>query len=150
MQEKSQPSEQAHLPKGYRFVDKSDLVPSEIIDLRTSVGWDGDNAETWQDCINSQNGIIVSVRDDQGTLVGMGRVTSDPRHAVMCDLVVNPNHQNKGIGKALVLERMRIIRELDIPYLYTDLAEDNPLKPVYEELGFKATGRGMFNNRKDA
>ncbi|MCA1806520.1 MAG: GNAT family N-acetyltransferase [Actinobacteria bacterium] len=137
--------EQQALPEGYAFIDKTEMQPQEIIQLRKSVGWSGDSEENWQKCID-QSGVIVGVRDKDQELVGMGRITADPRHAVLCDLVVHPGHQQKGIGTALVTERMHKAEELGIPYLYTELASDNPLRAKYKDIGFVATGDGLFRS----
>lgn len=138
--------EQLSLPEGYNFVDKSQLQPDEIIGLRESVGWDGDTTEQWQNTIDQPLGVIVGVRDEEGSLVGMGRMTADPRHVVLCDLVVDPEHQHKGIAAAIVGERMRIADLRNIPFMYTDLSPTNPLKGLYDKLGFVATGGGLFRD----
>jgi len=136
------------LPEGYTFADKNDIEPSEIIELRESVGWVGDSPEVWEACIQ-QPGILVGVRDAANAeLVGMGRVTADPRHAVLCDLAVSPTHQNQGIGKAIVRRRMCLALSARIPYLYTELAPTSPLRPFYEDLGFIATGYGLLRKAR--
>jgi ribosomal protein S18 acetylase RimI-like enzyme len=132
------------LPEGYTFVAKDAIEPSEIITLRESVGWTGDSPKVWETCIE-QPGILLGVRDTANAeLVGMGRVTADPRHAVLCDLAVNPAHQSQGIGKAIVWRRMLLALSAKTPYLYTELAPTSPLRPFYEELGFIATGHGLI------
>lgn len=142
--------ERTTLPDSYSFIDKSTIDPKEIIELRESVGWAGDSVEHWQQSMDQPLGVIVGVRNIEGQLVGMGRITADPRHAVLCDLAVHPDHQNKGIGGALVTERMRIAKEQDIPYLYTELAPTNPLRNLYKAMGFISTGNGLFRNGKQA
>jgi ribosomal protein S18 acetylase RimI-like enzyme len=135
------------LPEGYSFLG-TNVQPQEIIELRKAVGWAGDTVEHWQQSINQPLGVIVGVRDDRGKLVGMGRITADPRHAVLCDLVVHPYHQQKGIGSVLVVERMRIAEEREIPYLYTELAPTNPLRNLYKNRGFVTTGNSLFRNSR--
>lgn len=141
-------NEQLTLPEGYSLIDKAGMQPQEIVELREAVGWDGDTVEHWQQSIDQPLGVIVGVRDDKDKLVGMGRITADPRHAVLCDLAVHPDHQQKGIGAVLVAERMRIAKERDIPYLYTELAPANPLRNLYKNMGFVATGNGLFRNSR--
>ncbi|HSX07976.1 MAG TPA: GNAT family N-acetyltransferase [Candidatus Saccharimonadales bacterium] len=138
------------LPEGCIFVDKANLEPSEIAELRQSVGWDPDTAHIWRQCIDQPLGVIVGVRDQEqdDLLVGMGRLTADLRHAVLCDLAVKPSHQNLGVGKAIIAARMRITHERMIPYLYTELAPESPLRSVYEALGFVSTGNGLFRHSR--
>lgn len=134
------------LPEGCIFVDKADMEPSEICDLRRSVGWDPDTEYTWYECIDQPLGVIVGVRDQKqdGLLVGMGRLTADLRHAVLCDLAVRPPDQGRDIGKAIIAARIRIAYERMTPYLYTELTPESRLRGVYESLGFVSTGNGLF------
>ena len=135
------------LLKDYIFVDKTEIQPQEIIILHKAVGWVGDTVNHWQEIIDQPLGVIIGTRY-KGKLIGMGRMTADPRHAVLCDLAVHPKHQHNGIGTALVAERMHIAQDRKIPYLYTELAPTNPLRSLYKDLGFVATGNGMFRNSK--
>jgi ribosomal protein S18 acetylase RimI-like enzyme len=131
---------------GYSIVDKSDISPEEIMTLRGMVGWDPDTSERWQECIE-RSLAIVGARDTDGQLIGMGRLVGDVRHAVLCDLAVVPEHRGQGIGSMILDERIRIADEMDVAYLYAELAADNPLARKYQDLGFVATGNGLFRAR---
>jgi ribosomal protein S18 acetylase RimI-like enzyme len=141
---------QPQLPEGYEFVDKHGLQPAEIIALRESIGWYGDTPEVWQMCIEDPFGVMVGVRNKDAELVGMGRLTGDPRHGVLCDLAVKETERHQGIGRAILIERMRIARERNIKYIYTELETTNTLnnsdESLYEVLGLVATGNGRFRN----
>lgn len=115
--------------------------------LRKSVGWDGATPDIWEQCLRQAGGIVVGVRDSAGALVGMGRVTPDPRHAVFCDLAVNPNHQGQGIGTAIIQKRIEWADQKHITYLYTDLSDSNPLLDVYMSVGFIKKERSLFRSR---
>lgn len=141
-------SQEINLPYGYSFVTKESIKPHEIIELRVAAGWSGDTEENWQTCLDQPAGIIVGVQDSDNRLIGMGRITADARHAVLCDLAVAPENRQLGIGKAILLERVRMADEKQIPYLYTELADDNPLKETYVALGFTSTGNGLFRNSR--
>lgn len=126
------------LPEQYSFTGERPIMPEEVIELRRSSNWGTDfSEETWGDCID-QSLAVVGVRDKRGTLVGVGFLAGNMRHAVLCDFVVHPDHRNQGIGNAILERRVKIADELGIPYLYTDLVNTNPLKNKYLELGFVA------------
>ena len=134
------------LPEGYSFVEKADISPLEVMTLRESVGWTPETAEKWQDCID-ESIEVAGVRDASGKLVGVGFLVGNKRHAVLCDLVVDPEHQGKGLGTAILKKRMDVIEKLEIPYVYTDLAATNPLRDQYARFGFVATQGSLFRNR---
>lgn len=133
----------AQLPEPFYFTDKSQVHPDEIIALRESVNWKGDTAERWQQCID-QSLAIIGVRDAESNFVGMACIAGNVRHAVLCDLAVNPIHQNKGIGAAIMFELLQTVDTLGISYLYAELAETNPFRSQMLQFGFKETGDSLF------
>jgi ribosomal protein S18 acetylase RimI-like enzyme len=133
----------AVLPTGYYFVGKTNIQPEEVIALRESVSWRGDTIDRWQKCID-QSLTIVGVRDSDSTLVGMACIAGNVRHAVLCDLAVNPIHQDRGIGTAIMSELLKEINDLGISYLYAELADTNPFRSQMLEYGFKVTGDSLF------
>lgn len=133
----------AVLPKQYYFIDKTIIQPTEIVALRESVNWKGDTIDRWQVYIR-QSLTIVGVCNAQSHLVGMACIAGNIRHAVLCDLVVHPKHQNKGIGAAIMSALLKATDGLDISYLYAELAETNPFRNHMMRSGFKATGNSLF------
>lgn len=133
----------AKLPESYRFIDKRDIGADEIIALRESIGWKGDTLERWQSCID-QSLAIIGVRDSNSNLVGMSCIAGNVRHAVLCDLAVNPAHQHKGIGVAIMSELFKTADGMGVSYLYAELADTNPFRDSMMRLGFKVTGDSLF------
>lgn len=139
----------ATLPDHYTFVSKTEIDPTEIIALRKSVNWKCDTAERWKQCID-QSLAIVGVRGAAGTLVGMACLTGNIRHAVMCDLAVNPNHHRRGIGAAIMNELMKAALECGVSYIYAELAETNPFREQMLQSGFANTGDSLFMDTSSA
>lgn len=133
----------ATLPEGYRFVSKSNVRPAEIITLRESVSWRGDTPDRWRTCID-QSLAVVGVRDADSNLIGMACIAGNVRHAVLCDLAVDPNHQGRGVGGAIMARLLKISKELGVSYLYAELADTNPFRDQMLESGFKVTGDSLF------
>ena len=133
----------AKLPENYRFIDKNDISPDEIITLRESISWKGDTSERWQSCID-QSLAIIGVRDSNSNLIGVACLTGNVRHAVLCDLAVNPSHQHKGIGAAIMSELLKAADRMGVSYLYAELADTNPFRDSMLRSGFKATGDSLF------
>lgn len=131
---------------GYHFSEETLITPAKIMEHRQAVGWGVESEDVWLACI-SHSLAVVGVEDSSGLLVGVGFLTGSIRHAVLCDLVVHPDHQGRGIGKAILDKRMSAIEALGVKYVYTDIVNTNPLKQYYIELGFENSSGSMFLNR---
>lgn len=129
------------IPNGYEPSPGIDI--GQLQSLAVSVGWES-SLDGWKTAVGNCL-FVVGVRDDMyEKLVGVGFLVGNNRHAVLCDLMVDPEHQGRGIAKAIVNERFRRARDLGIPFLYTELAMTNPMRRHYENLGFWTTGRSLF------
>ncbi len=133
----------ANLPDRYYFTDEKSVTATEIITLRESINWRGDTRERWQTCIE-QSLAVIGVRDSESNLVGVACLAGNVRHAVLCDLVVSPAHQHKGIGAAIMLELLKAADRIGVSYLYAELADTNPFRDSMIRSGFKATGDSLF------
>jgi GNAT superfamily N-acetyltransferase len=133
----------AILPSGTTFADRHKIKAHEVLALRSFVGWDGGDLDVWNSCL-SESLEVCGVRADDGTLIGIGFLAGNRRHAVLCDLCVHPDHRGRGIALAILARRMIYARDMPVPYLYTSLAPENRLRSVYESLGFVNTGGELF------
>lgn len=133
------------LPEGFSFCGQSKITTQEIMTLRGKIGWAVENQAVWQRCI-SQSLAVVGVWDKNDQLIGIGFLTGSIRHAILCDLTVAPEFHNKGIGTAILYKRLIIANELNVRYIYTDLAKTNPLRSKYIKLGFEETGGGLLRD----
>lgn len=130
------------LPEGYTFVRQEQIIADDIVSLRREVGWDPADADTWNACLTESISVVGVM--ERNTLVGVGFLAGNSRHAVLCDLAVHPRHRGLGLGKILLLERVEAADARGVKYLYADIAETNPMKKVYSSLGFETTGGGLF------
>lgn len=132
------------LPAGYKYADSDRIGPDEIVALMRTVTIGrhilDDHIDARKDYFDyAEIGLIdVGVRHDSGLLVGFGSVYTKGVHGEFADFVVNPEHQGKGIGKAVIDERLRVAEGLGITSLFIHPLEDtNTLEPYYFERGFK-------------
>ncbi len=140
----------AGLPEGYWFEHNDAAVPTEELAAlmrQVEVGHDITAAQldavTERDTSFGYTTIGVGVRDEVGSLVGYGGMRCRGGIADFGDLVVSPEHQSKGIGKALVDERIRLADEMDVNAIEIDLLEPtNTLRSYYFERGFHDDGYG--------
>lgn len=80
------------------------------------------------------NSVCALARDDQGDLIGFARVVTDKAtFAWLCDVIVLPGKQGRGLGRALV----RALREHpELQGLRRWLLGTKDAHAVYEALGF--------------
>jgi len=77
-------------------------------------------------------------KKDNNELVGFGRVISDyTTYAYICDIIIDLEHQGKGLGVALVEE---IMNHSELRSLKTwSLTTTAQARKIYERFGFKIT-----------
>ncbi|MEM1298812.1 MAG: GNAT family N-acetyltransferase [Pseudomonadota bacterium] len=77
---------------------------------------------------------------DGAETVGMGRLVGDGGCFVqVVDIVVLPNYQGRGLGRAIMQALMDYVHESLPPSVYVSLMADVPADRLYEEFGFKHT-----------
>ena len=120
----------------FRFIDSENIETSELIDLYESVGW---TAYTSKLEIMAQllpNSLFYRVARYNNNLVGLIRVVGDGVSIVYVqDLLVRPDYQGCGLGKALlnyILEKYKEVRQV---VLLTDDLESTRI--FYETCGLQ-------------
>lgn len=104
--------------------------------MREAVGWERHDedypaADYWG---------TVSGFDPTGKLIAWCAILSDGvRHAVLLDVIVHPEWQRQGVGKALVAEAVEHIRTHGISIIHVDFLPEH--RAFYERCGFE-TGLG--------
>lgn len=108
----------------------------EVLALYDAVGWTTYTREpdTLVRAI-AQSSFCATARDDAGTLVGLTRVVSDDATiAYIQDVLVRPDAQGRGVGRALIeaaLARYAHVRQIVM------ITDDEPgQRAFYESLGF--------------
>jgi len=85
------------------LAEETDFDPDEVYLLYDSVGWYGYTRDLYVLCRSLEGShLVVTARDPDGLLLGLARTISDG--STICyvqDLLVHPEHQRQGIGRAL-------------------------------------------------
>ncbi|SCM75397.1 Acetyltransferase GNAT family protein [uncultured Pleomorphomonas sp.] len=80
----------------------------------------------------------VLVRQD-GHVVGMGRAVGDGLCYQIVDIAVEPAHQGRGLGKAIVARLMQALRQIAPAEAYVSLIADGDARHLYAQYGFSPT-----------
>lgn len=75
-----------------------------------------------------------------GRTVGMGRIIGDGGcFYQITDMAVEPAHQGRGLGKAIMQALVQYLRVNAPPSAYVSLIADGPAKHLYAKFGFEDT-----------
>ena len=84
-------------------------------------------------------------------LVGIGFLLGGPRHAMLCDICVDPSNQGEGHGRKLVESLVQAADDLQIKYVTLTYDERSPwLADLYGSVGFERINNAMQLNWEKA
>ena len=123
------------------------LTAEEFNALRISVGWTAIESSLAAKGLEN-TAFIVCAKDGEKT-VGMARMITDYGYVVyIADVVVLPEYQSKGIGKAMMDKIINYIKENLSPNQrrFVTLMAANGKEDFYKKFGFNAstTATGMI------
>ena len=111
-------------------------LADEYAALRNAVGWGNLPLETAEGALEGAM-FCVSVRYGR-ELVGFGRVVGDGCFTFYIqDIIIHPDHQRKGLGKAVMGRIMGYIESAGLEGAYIGLMAARGAVGFYEQLGFK-------------
>ncbi len=120
-------------------IKRDELTADEFITLWKTV-WDGAPAYDQTRLALEHTLFRVSVFDDD-KIVAMARVIGDMGlNYYIKDVVVRPEYQKKGIGRTLINEILRFVKENGVvgTDIFVELCAVPDKIPFYEKLGFKS------------
>lgn len=116
----------------------------ELEELCDSVGWSRRPLRKVKKAVQNSF-LVVSMWEQRGAsrrLIGFSRATSDHAfNATIWDVVVHPEFQSKGMGKALMKFMIRKLRSEDISNI--TLFADPHVVDFYRNLGFMSDPEGI-------
>ena len=116
----------------------------ELEELCDAVGWSRRPIRKVKKAIQ-HSFLVVTMWEQQGArkrLIGFSRATSDHAfNATIWDVVVHPNFQGRGLGKALMQQLIKKLRSEDISNV--TLFADPHVVNFYKNLGFMPDPEGI-------
>ncbi|WP_285103877.1 GNAT family N-acetyltransferase [Promicromonospora sp. MEB111] len=103
-----------------------------------------DAVTPWSERLARHSLTWVTATDPTGNLVGFVNVIGDGgAHAVLLDTVVDPEHQGRGVGRALVVAAADAARDHGCEWLHVDFEEDRS-RFYLDACGFRTTAAGIM------
>ena len=134
-----------------RKLQKEDLMNGFLLtldSLRQASSMDKKTAEKIFDKINSNPDHIVAVAVIEGKVVGSTTLLIETKFihnggkiGHIEDVVVDKEHQKKGIGEKIVVYLLRYAKDQGCYKTILDCVDD--VKPFYEKLGFKHNANAL-------
>ena len=112
--------------------------------LKKMVGWDilDDDSITARGLNNSLYTVCV---EHKGLLIAMGRVIGDNGiYFHIQDVIVDPLHQGKGLGKAIMKKLMDYVNDKAAKYSMVGLMCAKDKEPFYHNLGFVSRPSNIY------
>lgn len=123
------------IPEGYTVLEKVPPLDT-YVQLCTAVGWEKvmNFSAAEHSLRNSIFGVMVLHEDK---VVGMGRIVGDGSiYFYIQDIVVMPEHQNKGLGKVILESIAGYIREHAPEKAFVGLFASQGKEGFYQQFGF--------------
>jgi ribosomal protein S18 acetylase RimI-like enzyme len=126
------------------FSTEKDIDLYELEELCDSVGWARRPIRKVRIALQ-HSFVVLSMWEQRGgfrRLIGFARATSDYAfNATLWDVVIHPDFQGRGLGKAMMEEMIRELRKSDISNI--SLFADAHVVEFYSQLGFNADPEGI-------
>lgn len=126
------------------FTTDADIDLYELEELCDAVGWSRRPIHKVKKALQ-HSFLVMAMWRRQGSyrrLIGFARATSDHAfNATVWDVVVHPDYQGKGLGRALMDRVIRELRTQDISNI--TLFADRGVVEFYERLGFTPDPEGI-------
>lgn len=128
---------------------ENNLSANEYNNLRSSIGWDTRDLDVVQNAI--KNSIIVKRATFKDKTIGMARAIRDGIYYLIVDVLVDPEYQNNGIGKKLINEMEKEVKnktkkgqKCSINLVFISGKEEFYEKCGFRKIPFDYTGHGMI------
>lgn len=128
------------VPNGYELTAETP-APEDYLRLRVAAGLSAKDPQgAVTGLANSWHSVVVR---HAGEIVGMGRVIGDGGlFFLIVDIAVEPAHQGRGLGKAIMASLTERLREAAPSRAHVALIADGEAHRLYAQYGFTLTAPG--------
>ena len=113
------------------------VQPNQLEDLCSAVGWSRRPLDRVQQSLDNSFSYVAAwhIHNQEQQLIGFARAVSDGAfHATLLDIVVHPDFQNRGLGKTIVTNLIKQLRQSGVKDI--TLFASPHIVDFYHKLGF--------------
>jgi ribosomal-protein-alanine N-acetyltransferase len=133
----------------FRKMVKEDAAGVEIVE-KASFGMPWSRQSFWEAAVNKDAYYLLAL--DENEIVGYAGTWLVADEAHIMNVAIAPMHRTMGLGRKMMVELIRIVKEKGITAMTLEVRPSNTVaRKLYEKMGFKSVGlrKGYYEDNKE-
>jgi len=133
----------------FRKMVKEDAAGVEIVE-KASFGMPWSRQSFWEAAVNKDAYYLLAL--DENEIVGYAGTWLVADEAHIMNVAIAPMHRMMGLGRKMMVELIRIVKEKGITAMTLEVRPSNTVaRKLYEKMGFKSVGlrKGYYEDNKE-
>jgi ribosomal-protein-alanine N-acetyltransferase len=126
----------------FRYATNQDLNAIVAIENASmSCPW---SLSSFEEAISSDHSFVL-VAESDGEIAGYSVFYLTPPESELPDIVVDEKYRGRGLGRLLLEESIKILKDKEIDSIFLEVRESNmPARTLYEHIGFEQIGKRKY------
>jgi len=133
----------------FRKMVKEDAAGVELVE-KASFGMPWSRQSFWEAAVNKDAYYLLAL--DENEIVGYAGTWLVADEAHIMNVAIAPMHRMMGLGRKMMVELIRIVKEKGITAMTLEVRPSNTVaRKLYEKMGFKSVGlrKGYYEDNKE-
>jgi [ribosomal protein S18]-alanine N-acetyltransferase len=133
----------------FRKMVKEDAAGVELVE-KASFGMPWSRQSFWEAAVNKDAYYLLALEENE--IIGYAGTWLVADEAHIMNVAIAPVHRNMGLGRKMMVELVRIVKEKGITAMTLEVRPSNTVaRKLYEKMGFKSAGlrKGYYEDNKE-
>jgi [ribosomal protein S18]-alanine N-acetyltransferase len=133
----------------FRKMVKEDAASVEIVE-KASFGMPWSRQSFWEAAVNKDAYYLLALEENE--IIGYAGTWLVADEAHIMNVAIAPVHRNMGLGRKMMVELIRVVKEKGITAMTLEVRPSNTVaRKLYEKMGFKSVGlrKGYYEDNKE-
>lgn len=133
----------------FRKMVKEDAAGVELVE-KASFGMPWSRQSFWEAAVNKDAYYLLALEEHE--IIGYAGTWLVADEAHIMNVAIAPIHRNMGLGRKMMVELVRIVKEKGITAMTLEVRPSNTVaRKLYEKMGFKSVGlrKGYYEDNKE-